>query len=60
MIAQKGKNLWFEFRPDRDKLTPKQLTQGLFGISRTFPAGGGSISMACTISPENATTDVAE
>lgn len=57
-IAQKGKNIWVEFRPDRDKSTPKQLTQGLLGISRTFPAGGGSFSAACTITPRVATVDV--
>jgi len=58
-VALKGRNLWFEFRPDRDLTTPKQLTQGIFGISRTFPAGGGSVTAACTVTPEEATTDVA-
>lgn len=57
-IAQKGKSIWVEFRPDRDKSTPKQLTQGLLGISRTFPAGGGSFSAACTITPSVETVDV--
>ena len=57
-LAQKGKSIWVEFRPDRDKSTPKQLTQGLLGISRTFPAGGGSFSAACTITPSVETVDV--
>jgi len=37
-VALKGSTLWFEFRPDRDASFPKMLTQGIFGISRTFPA----------------------
>lgn len=57
-MAQKGKNLWFEFRPDRDKTVPKQLTQGIFGVSRTFPAGGGSFSAACTVTPSVESLDV--
>jgi hypothetical protein len=57
-LAQKGKNIWFEFRPDRDKSTPKQLTQGIFGVSRTFPAGGGNFTAACTVTPRDATVDV--
>lgn len=55
---KKGQNLWFEFRPDRDKSVPKMLTQGLFAMTRTYPAGGGSFTAACTITPEDATTDV--
>lgn len=57
-LAQKGKTIWVEFRPDRDKSTPKQLTQGLLGISRSFPAGGASFSAACTITPSVETVDV--
>ena len=59
VVGLKGNNLWFEFRPDRDKTVPKQLTQGIFGVSRTFPAGGGSFSAACTITPSEASVDVA-
>ena len=58
-VSKKGDNLWFEFRPDRDLTVPKQLTQGIFGISRTFPAGGGSNTASCTVTPEDATVDVA-
>lgn len=58
LVALKGKNLWFEFRPDRDKLLPKQLTQGIFGMSRTFPAGGGSFTASCTVTPSVASVDV--
>lgn len=58
-LSKEGENLWFEFRPDRDKLLPKQLTQGILGISRTFPAGGGSIEAACTVTPENKSVDIA-
>ncbi|MEE4250698.1 MAG: hypothetical protein V2I38_08925 [Alcanivoracaceae bacterium] len=58
-VSLKGQNLWVEFRPDRDVSVPKQLTQGIFGISRTFPAGGGSVSASCTVTPTDATVDVA-
>jgi hypothetical protein len=58
-VTLKGQNLWFEFRPDRDASFPKQLTQGIFGVSRTFPAGGGSVSASCTITPTEASVDVA-
>jgi len=57
-LGKKGTNIWIEFRPDRDKSVPKQLTQGLLGISRTFPAGGGSFSAACTVTPSVASLDV--
>jgi hypothetical protein len=58
VLAQKGNEIWLEFRPDRDKLVPKQLTQGIFGVSRTFPAGGGNFSAACTVTPRVETVDV--
>lgn len=58
VLAAKGKEIWFEFRPDRDKTVPKQLTQGMFGVSRTFPAGGGSFSAACTVTPRVESVDV--
>jgi len=57
-LAVKGKEIWFEFRPDRDKTVPRQLTQGLFGVSRTFPAGGGSFSASCTVTPRVESVDV--
>jgi len=58
LMAAKGKNIWFEFRPDRDKTVPKQLTQGIFGVSRTFPAGGGSFSASCTVTPSVESVDI--
>ena len=58
VLAQKGKNIWFEFRPDRDKTVPRQLTQGIFGVSRTFPAGGGSFSASCTVTPSVESVDI--
>jgi hypothetical protein len=57
-LAQRGKKIWIEFRPDRDKTLPKQLTQGILGVSRTFPAGGGSFTGACTVTPEVQSLDV--
>ncbi len=57
-VGLKGSNLWFEFRPDRDKSVPKQLTQGILGISRSNPASGNP-SASCTVTPSSATLDVA-
>jgi hypothetical protein len=58
LLSKKGQNIWFEFRPDRDKSVPKQLTQGILGVARTFPAGGGNFTAACTVTPRDATVDV--
>ena len=57
-LLQKGKTVWMEFRPDRDKLLPKMLTQGVLGVSRAFPAGGGSFSASCTVTPSVESLDV--
>ena len=57
LLRAKGGNLWFKYRPDRDVSAPYQLTQGIFAVSRTFPAGGGSITAACTVTPESESTD---
>lgn len=57
-IGKRGQDLWFEFRSDRDKTLPKQLTQGVLGVSRTFPAGGGSITAECTVTPRVESVDV--
>lgn len=58
VLAMKGKEIWFEFRPDRDKTVPRQLTQGIFGVSRTFPAGGGNFSASCTVTPRVESVDI--
>jgi hypothetical protein len=58
VLAAKGTEIWVEFRPDRDKTVPKQLTQGIFGVSRTFPAGGGSFSASCTVTPRTESVDI--
>lgn len=58
ILGKKGQNLWFEFRQDRDVTVPKQLTQGIFGVSRSFPAGGGSVSASCTVTPESESVDL--
>ena len=57
-LSSKGNTVWVEFRPDRDKTLPKQLTQGVLGVSRTFPAGGG-FSASCTVTPRVESLDVA-
>ena len=50
LVGLKDENLWFKFFPDQFK-TPYILTQGILGISRTFPADD-SIQAACTVSAE--------
>lgn len=57
-VDLKGQNLWFEFRHDRDQTVVRQLTQGIFGMTRSFPAGGGNVTAACTITPSEATVDL--
>lgn len=57
-LAKKGENIWVEFRPDRDKSVPKQLTQGVLGVSRSNPASGKP-SASCTLTPSVETLDVA-
>ena len=57
-LSSKGDTVWVEFRPDRDKSLPKMLTQGVLGVSRTFPAGGG-FSASCTVTPRVESVDVA-
>lgn len=58
LLAVKGQNIWFRYQPDRDQSTPYQLTQGIFGVSRTFPAGGGSKTASCTVTPEVESQDI--
>ena len=58
-LALKNARLWFRFHPDRNRSVPHQLTNGVMGISRSFPADGG-ITAEVTISPEEATVDVRE
>lgn len=58
VVQQKNENLWFEYRDDRDKTLPKILTQGVLGVGRAFPAGGGRRTVSCTITPESESVDV--
>jgi len=55
LIALKNQNLWFRFYPNKYK-TPHILTQGILGVSRTFPSGA-SMQAACTISSSVAATE---
>lgn len=52
-----GENIWVRFKQDRNR-APNQLTQGILGISRTFPADGNVVG-AFTLSPESKTRDLA-
>jgi len=56
LLSEKNSNLWFKFKPDRLK-TPYVLTQGILGVSRTFPAGD-SIQASCTISADTGASEV--
>jgi hypothetical protein len=55
-ISQRGKRIWVEFRPDRDRSYPRQLTQGVLGVSRTNPASGNPTA-SCTLTPAVETLD---
>jgi hypothetical protein len=55
LIGMRGQNLLFRFKQDRNK-TPYSLTQGILGVSRTFPKAN-QVQAACTISAENPTVD---
>lgn len=57
LIALKGKRLWFEYKPDRTRSLPKQLTQGVLSIARTNPASGNKV-VTVSITAERATADV--
>jgi hypothetical protein len=60
IVQKAGDELWIEFRPDRDKTVPRQLTQGILGVSRTFPAGGGGFSGSFTLTARVKSVDVVE
>lgn len=55
LVKLKGEKLWFRFYQDKNK-SPYSLTQGILGISRTFPAGQ-HVQINCTVSAEQATED---
>jgi hypothetical protein len=58
IVKLKNKELWFRFYPDRLK-SPYMLVQGIFGISRTFPAGS-SLQASCTITASAPGVEVLE
>lgn len=49
LVSYQDEILWFKFYPDRNK-SPYLLCQGKLGMEPSYPAGGGNISAACTIS----------
>ena len=57
VLALKGESLWFEYKPDRTRSLPKQLTQGVLSVSRTNPASGNKV-VTVNIAAERATADV--
>lgn len=56
LVKAKDNNLFFKFKQDKLK-SPFLLDQGIFGMSRAFPAGD-SLSASCTISAESAAISV--
>lgn len=56
IIKAKGQRLWFKWFQDRNKLA-NQLTQGIVGISRTYPAGD-HVNISVTISAEQPSEDL--
>jgi len=56
LLAQKNMKIWFDWYPDINE-TPCAKFNGIFGVSRTFPAGD-SIQASCTITCEKTATEV--
>ena len=56
IIKLKGERLWFKWFQDRNKLA-HQLTQGIVGVSRTYPAGD-HVNISVTISAEQPSQDL--
>lgn len=46
-----GQNLWFRYKPSKNRAYPYQLTQGRLSLSGAIPAEG-EITVACTIAPQ--------
>jgi hypothetical protein len=57
LLSLKGKSLFFKFFQNRLSSFPFILVQGIFGITRTFPAAD-QITAACTISAETAAVEI--
>jgi len=57
VVKLKDEVLWFKFYPDRYK-TLYIAFQGKLGVSRTFPAGGASMTASCTVSPEEKSVEL--
>ena len=55
LVTLKDETLWFKFFPDQYK-APYILSQGILGMSRTFPAGD-SLQATCTISAEEVASE---
>lgn len=55
LLSRKGENLLFRFKQDRNR-SPYSLTQGLLGISRTYPKTQ-QVQASCTITAEQVTVD---
>lgn len=56
IIKAKGQRLWFKWFQDRNKLA-NQLTQGIVGVARTYPAGD-HVNISVTISAEQPSEDL--
>lgn len=54
-IKLKGERLWVKWHQDRNRL-PYSLTQGIIGVSRTYPAGD-HVNIPVTVSAEQPTQD---
>ena len=57
ILKKAGQNIWVEYRPDEDKLLPKQLTQGILATAVTNPASGAKVA-SCTLTASSATKDI--
>lgn len=58
ITSREGQELWVEYRHDRDKLIPRQLTQGKLASTWTRAASSTRVPAAFTVAASQATTNV--
>lgn len=57
VVKAKGEKRWFRFFPDRNR-GPHVMMQGVVGINRTWPTGGGNREAAVTVTCEKKASEI--
>lgn len=58
VVTLEGQNIYVEYRPDRDKLLPRQLTQGLLSGSWTRAASATRVPVSFVLAAARATKNI--